>query len=467
MKRVLFLLIFILPFLSVITPISALQNNKFGIHISHTADINKAVELVNSNGGDWGYVTVVIQENDRNHDKWQDFFNQCREKHLIPLVRLAAEPVGEVWKIPTIESLVTWTVFLDSLNWPIKNRYIVIFNEPNHAKEWGNELNPKQYAQILNQAITVFKEKNPNFYILNAGLDQASPNSTTTMEEFKYLQEMSFEVPGIFNRLDGWASHSYPNHGYIGKPWETGKASVKGYEWELAVLKKNFGLTKDLPVFITETGWPHSLNTKYQILNTKYYNQTTTANYLTYAFQNVWLNDKRIVAITPFILNYPAEPFINFSWLDTLGNPYQQFETIKQLTKVAGQPEQIEKIEVIGISYPSFIPANNSFRGKITLKNTGQSIWGEKEFSLSSLTSLTFLTTLTLPKGILIKPSEKYTFEFTFQTPPTGGTYKFSWQNTSEYQVLVFDAWKLTNTNTTIFNRIVNRITTFWYSYIK
>jgi hypothetical protein len=38
-------------------------NNKFGIHLAQPedSDIDRADELVNSNGGEWGYITLVIQ----------------------------------------------------------------------------------------------------------------------------------------------------------------------------------------------------------------------------------------------------------------------------------------------------------------------------------------------------------------------------------------------------------------------
>lgn len=454
-----------------IMPVSAFANNKFGIHISGPQDLNNAQELVNSNGGDWGYVTAVIPENDKNADKWQDFFNSCREKHLIPIIRIATEPVGDIWKKPTPESLNSWVDFLDNLNWPIKNRYVVIFNEPNHTKEWGGKINPAEYAKILEKAIQVFKTKNQDFFILNAGLDQAAPNSPTTMEEQKFLTQMNMEIPGIFQNLDGWVSHSYPNHGFIGKPWETGKASVKGYVWELSLLKKNFNVQKELSVFITETGWPHSLGltikNKYGRLipvAEKFYKPEITAQYLEQAFNNIWLKDEKVLAVTPFILNYPAIPFDNFSWMDKTGNYYPQFDKIKDMPKLTGKPDQIEKIEITANVYPSFIPANNSFKGKITLKNTGQSIWGEKEFILKSETTLSAHSDIQLPAGILVKPGETYSFEFEFLTPSKGGTYQISWYGLPKYKVIVFDAWTLTNKKDTFFNKLINKILSIWYN---
>jgi len=230
--------------------------NKFGIHILEPSDLAKAQELVNSKGGDWGWVTVVIRDDNLDHDKWQDFMNQCREKHLIPLVRIATHLEGESWIKPKPEDTEKWANFLNNLNWPVSDQYVVIFNEPNHAKEWGGEINPREYSRILSDFSLKFKMKSAKFKILNAGLDLAAPNSKTTMETSRFMSEMNFEIPGIFEKLDGWVSHSYPNHGFLGKPWEAGKTSVKGYEWELSVLKNNFKVKKELPVFITETGWP-------------------------------------------------------------------------------------------------------------------------------------------------------------------------------------------------------------------
>src|SRR4030067_3611659 len=71
-------------------------NNKFGIHLAqpHLDELEKTKELVNSNGGDWGYVTLVIQENDRDKNKWQEVFDRMRQLHLIPIIRLATVPEG-------------------------------------------------------------------------------------------------------------------------------------------------------------------------------------------------------------------------------------------------------------------------------------------------------------------------------------------------------------------------------------
>ena len=50
-------------------------NNKAGVHILSPSEITSAANLVNSQGGDWGYVTIPIQPTDRDKDKWQTFMH--------------------------------------------------------------------------------------------------------------------------------------------------------------------------------------------------------------------------------------------------------------------------------------------------------------------------------------------------------------------------------------------------------
>ena len=475
MKK-LFWISIILSFFSLTQPVfasdSSLKNNKFGIHITQKEDLDQAEQLVNSNGGAWGYVTIVIQDTDKDKTKWQAFFDACREKHLIPIVRIATHLENGVWVKPANDSLLQWPEFLDSLNWPVKTRYVVIYNEPNQTKEWGNEVDPKHYARILDLAIKSFKQTNQDFFVLNAGLDQAAPNSKTTMDELNFLREMRFEVPDIFNELDGWVSHSYPNHGFVGKPWEKGRATVRGYEWELSILKNNFSLTKNLPVFITESGWPHSLGLKIKgrygrwvTVKESFYKPEVTASYLEEVMKNVWVPDTRVIAVTPFILNYPYYPFENFSWLDKEGNPYPQFETVRQIAKTKGEPEQIEKFEVVNFSLPSFLPVNFVFKGIITLKNTGQSIWGEKKFSLKSKTENLSLSDLVLPEGVFVKPGETHIFGYTLETASASASNEVSWEGVENHHLIVFEAWKLTENKDSFFNHFLRNILNFWYNF--
>lgn len=344
-------------------------NNKYGILLAqpYSETIKEAADLVNSNGGKWGYITVVIQENDRDKNKWQGIFNQMRELNLIPIVRLATSAEGENWRRPEKQDIKGWVDFLDSLNWVVKNRYVVLFNEPNHGSEWGGEVDPNNYAQVVFELAKSLKEKNSDFFVMLAGFDASAPSWMPGMEdEEKFLREIPNLKSQILNYIDGWASHSYPNPGFAGSPYATGRGTVRTYEWELGLLKE-LGIDKELPVFITETGWKRG-------------NEETVANYFQTVFEQVWGPDDRVEAVTPFVLDYQSDPFLEFSWklpsAKASGEQefYQQYYTVQSLTKTKGEPEQIEKGE-INFSLPKELVVQSKYDFRITLKNQGQAIW--------------------------------------------------------------------------------------------
>src|SRR3990167_9927801 len=113
-----------------ITDPRIVSNNKFGIHVISASEneASDAANLVNSTGGDWGYITFLIESKDRDVNKWQQFFDQLRERHLIPIVRLTTKPINSHWEKPYEKEYEAWADFLNNLNWPIKNRYIIIYN---------------------------------------------------------------------------------------------------------------------------------------------------------------------------------------------------------------------------------------------------------------------------------------------------------------------------------------------------
>ena len=134
--------------LAIYDPLSV-PNNKYGIHIVDENDLENAASLVNSTGGDWGYVTMVMRKDDRNLTKWQKIFDQMRSLHLIPLIRLATIMQNDIWQRPDLKEASIWAKYLNNLEWPIKNRYVILFNEPNHAKEWGGIVDPESYANVV------------------------------------------------------------------------------------------------------------------------------------------------------------------------------------------------------------------------------------------------------------------------------------------------------------------------------
>ncbi len=306
-------------------------NNKYGIHILNESDLDDAAKLVNGGGGEWGYVTIVIRKDERDSAYWNKMFKRFSELKLIPIVRIATISQGGIWEKPNEKDAGAWAEFLDSLPWPVKNRYVVLFNEPNHAKEWGGEINPKEYSKIVRVYWEELKKASFNFFVLSAGFDAAALNTRETMDSAVFFEEMYKQDELVFTLFDGWASHSYPNPGFMGSPQEDGKMSIRGYDWETNFLYK-FGLRRNIPVFITETGWSNLLG-----------ESKISENYR-YAFERVW-NDERIVAITPFVLNYTSYPFSMFSWINpSTGEYYSYYKVVMEIPKVKGKPE-MEKRE--------------------------------------------------------------------------------------------------------------------------
>ncbi|MDO8618942.1 MAG: hypothetical protein Q7R49_03260 [Candidatus Daviesbacteria bacterium] len=407
---------------AVTDPLSV-PNNRFGIHIiAATPDESSpAASLVNTNG-DWGYITVLIESKDRNHNKWQEFFNDLRRRHLIPLVRLATQPEGNYWKVPYEGEEIAWADFLDALNWPTKNRYIIIYNEPNHATEWGNKVDARSYAETLDKTITTLKAKNRDFFVLNAGFDASAPSVMPRYEEqFDFMKQMDEAVPGIFDKLDGWVSHSYPNPEFVGSPDAIGRGTVRTYLWEIQQLR-SLGVSKNLPVFITETGWKHAEGLQ---MNFNLPDSGTVAKYYQQAFEGAW-NAHQIVAVTPFLLSYQEVPFDNFSFKRLTGDFYPMFQAIKDLPKVAGKPVQENQAKLIKGEIYSSIVSGENYVISLTFENIGQSIWGDDgqvKLVATQGASRLGIDSIVLPEGVTVEPGKEYTFKVGIKAP-LSGTFK-------------------------------------------
>ncbi len=368
---ILFLLAIPSKTLAIYDPLSV-ANNRFGIHITQESDILDAVSLVNSTGGDWGYITLVIQKGERDFDRWQKIFDLLRRVHLIPLLRLATAHQNGGWEMPSHDEIDGWVNFLDSLNWPINNKYVIINNEPNHAKEWGGQISPESYANYLKKFSQRAKVKSDDFFILPAAMDFSAQTDEESLDARTYLERMLKTQPDIFDWVDGWNSHSYPNPNFTGSEKSTGKGTIASFSWELSYLK-SLGVSKKLPVFITETGWVHDIDSDNNFL----YPEEIGPKFA-WAFDNTW-NNTDIVAVTPFILSYQDSPFDIFSWRKPDGSFYPFYDTVKSLEKTKGKPIQKTSGEILGALVPIYVEAGEVFSGALFVKNTGQSIWNEEQ----------------------------------------------------------------------------------------
>ena len=318
-------------------------NNKFGLYVyaEEKEFFSIADRLVNSNGGDWGYVLIPYNVRDYDYGKWGRVFNQLIGKHLIPVIQLWNVNVDN-YKKETKKA----AEFLNTFLWPIRYRYISVYNEPNDDNFWYGKADASEYAKILDYTIKTFKENNEDFFMMNGAFNISALNTKSHIDAFEFMKQMDDAVPGIFDKLDAWASHPYPQPNFAGSPLDTGRNSIRAYEEELKYLKGSLNVKEELPVFITETGWAHAEGESY---DSSYLPDKTVAEYLKTAFNDVWLKDDRVRAVMPFTIIY-NNPYDHFSWVNEDFVPYFHYDVVKSMKKIAGEPP---KLEAGGVATPN------------------------------------------------------------------------------------------------------------------
>jgi uncharacterized membrane protein (UPF0127 family) len=318
---------------AVYDPLSV-PNNKFGVHILEPSEVFEAAKLVNSQGGKWGYVTIPIRTDDRDKDKWTNFMLHCSQNSLLPILRISSYATGANWVSPPDSELTDFANFLNDLPWPSKNRYIIIYNEPNHAQEWGGYVSPSEYATLLITAHDIFKSRSQDFFVLSAGLDMSVPTSTTSLEALRYYRLMTQANKNWYSAIDGISVHAYPNPGFTASVWSTNRYGITSYRYEVSLLK-SLGFPPK-PLFITETGY---------LGHGEFYNP---------AFNRVW-TDPNLVAVTPFVLFAGAGDFAKFSLLDSNYQPTAGYKDILAMPKISGSPllsDQTSQLST-GLSFTS------------------------------------------------------------------------------------------------------------------
>ena len=311
-------------------------------HIAAAADILE----------EGGFVTQLIRSDDLDVEKWQHFLDLCAEFNLTPIVRLATTDNPEIggWNAPPVDADGSYTTiagefaaFVGALEW-VTAPTIIVHNEPNHGNEWGGVVDPVGYARYLIAVADALHAVNGDTIVLNAPFDTFAPHTNgewflggpplTDAESF--MDEMVSAEPDVFTHIDGWATHPYPLGAFIQPPWSRETAfdylngasnpysrpvprgvhnrGINSYEWELYKLEQ-YGVD-ELPVYITETGWyndaPNAdiwLDLALRGNNGRYPDQPDATGWIP------WLEDDRVVAITPFAFNGDPTRWGRFNWL--------------------------------------------------------------------------------------------------------------------------------------------------------
>jgi hypothetical protein len=318
-KTILFLIILI--FLLSFNKVYAVSGEVLGIHILSPHEIEKAKDLVAPENKDqWHYVTIPLAFDDLNKEsEWQEFFEKTKKYRIIPIIRLATRVENSSWLVPNRREITRYFEFLDQFEWPTDKRFIIVFNEVNHAKEWGGWVSPTSYLEVLKFTSNWARSENKNYIVLPAAMDLAAPNGKATIEAFNFLNQLYSLDNEIFDYVDYWNSHSYPNPGFSSSPQRTTQNSLRGFLHELDFLKAKTG--KDYRVFITETGWQSN----------RYTNRYLTP-YYTYAMQHIW-SHPQVEGVTPFLLKGSPGPFTGFSFLTADDKPTAAYEALQEAIK--------------------------------------------------------------------------------------------------------------------------------------
>ncbi len=308
------------------TQAQARSSSRLGMHLLNIEELSLTSQIFDElyPQDQWKYVTIPFTYDDlEKQAQWRHFFQQAQQARIKPIIRLATRFEDGSWLRPERKMIVEQLNFLGKLSWPDQEKLVIVYNEVNHAAEWGGRVDPASYNDTLRFASSWAKAIDSDFKILPAGLDLAAPSGSQSLEAFAYLSQMYQLDSEIFSYLDYWNSHSYPNPGFSSSPTRTAKNSLRGFQHELAFLKNK--TDRDFQVLITETGW--KVDTSLTPWLESYY---------TYALQHVW-SDPRVVAVTPFLLKGAPGPFSQFSFVSEDDEPTPQYTALK---------EALEKLEI-------------------------------------------------------------------------------------------------------------------------
>lgn len=331
--------------------------NRFGIGLvapGSAAQLDLSANLA----GPRGFVKLVFPGIEKTTmappAEWVNAIRDAYARDLIPVVRL-----GPPWGNRAVRNQsddgthLTYTQLAQAYRrvveglprrdgWPL---WLEIHNEPNLCYEWvcdagsvqGGWMTYQQtaheYATMLRDVVTALKAiGDPRLKLTNGGLAPGGARrcqcgtdgfeAGVTSEDF--LREMKVQVPDVFTRLDGFASHSYPasgkGYGFFA-PYEQSGVGLRYFADELVVVGRA------LPVLMTETGWTTELGAS----------RDQIADWTERAYREFWLTDPRVLGVMPFMLQDPS--WDKFAWVAPGGSTYPVYERVRALrcTSISGR----------------------------------------------------------------------------------------------------------------------------------
>ncbi len=349
------------------------DNNKIGVHlISPTDDeIRDACRsLVNintatSDEASGGKLTLTLVKNHIDKETLQRYHDIAREEGCVfihPIKNSFADPY---WK-PLDQSTIDFfeKIFKD-LRPSSKYLYVVLGNEVNRGDEWGGTCDGATYARIAKSGAEQLKKAVPNIQIGLAGLDAYAPQSGFYCSQESFLKAALEAEPRLIDDdIDFQVVHEYPNADMTG--------SLQNIWLSEKRILKNLGVSKDLPVVISEIAWRRHRGLTAEASANKLYN----------ALQSLE-DEPSVWAITPFVYKFCGSPFDQFSLLqcnvktaagNTVDEPNAVFDAIAAIPKIKGDPEHIHGAAV-QLNVPQEVIENTDYTFTLEAVNKGTDIW--------------------------------------------------------------------------------------------
>jgi len=320
--------------------------NRYGIGLVSEGNAGDH-DLASKLAGPGGWVLVIFADITPNRTSadagWKQSISDAYARDLIPVIRMAPpwgdRKVRNMGESPTAykKLAAAYKAVIQDLpkraDWPL---YVQVHNEPNLCYEWecdgsAGTLTDKtiagEYAHMLSDvADAVHSIGDPRIKVMNGALAPGgaatcqcgTTNFTAGSLATTFLGYMSQAVPGVFNKIDAFASHSYPAKGEgwgFFVQYSEAMTGLKYFEKELAAIGK-----PSMKVLITETGW----TIQHENLS---WSRDQVGDFTVDALKNVWLTHANILGITPFILRDGS--WDKFAWTQVNGTPYPVYTKVR------------------------------------------------------------------------------------------------------------------------------------------
>ena len=321
------------------------QNNPYGVHAflqdqMSESNISKHLTWARRLTGANGYVKELIYPittaTQGPQPSWVRFVSTCWEKRLIPVLRVATYMENGAWVKPPADAPGDYTSFANAVRRVVQGLpldatlplYVEVLNEPNNNVEWSWQVNPAEYAHVLQDVAAALHSIGPQIRVTNGGL---SPGGS--YDNLQFIRAMFAAVPSLGASIDAWATHPYcgdvppeqNNHdGTASNP----RMAIDSYMTELAVLAEYMDIS-ELKIIATEGGFSGL-------------DRDTEAAYMMRAFRDYWSRWPEVAGICPWYFCNPLSDGEGPDWVypysETLPDGYPTirkriYETVAALAK--------------------------------------------------------------------------------------------------------------------------------------